>query len=399
MLESLPETRDRDTRELALQIELGPALMSARGFGDPRVGQAYRTASELAAGIGDSGRQFTALWGLWIYNVTTDRFREARQLSADLIDLSGRQPDQDFVFQARHAAWTTDLMAGDFSSCWDHASKGIDAYDAEAHRGHRFLYGGHDPGVCGRNFGAMAQWILGRPDKAMATSENAVALGERIEHPNSHVQALAFGSWLRQLRREPDAAAGLAEAAVALSTAHGIGMWVPMSTILGGWAVAEGGAPADGIEQMRRGLDAYGAAGAGSWTTIFAAALADAVAKSGAHAEALSLLADAEDILAETRVRWADAEIHRVRGETLLRRSADDHEEAAVELQAALEIARRQKAKSLELRAATSLARLWGEDGRRVEAREVLAPVYGWFTEGFETTDLRDAGALLDELS
>jgi class 3 adenylate cyclase/predicted ATPase len=399
LLESQPATPERDAQELDLKIVLGPALLSVRGFSDPEARMFYQQIRELSVRLGDLSRQFAATWGLWICNVTSDGFPEACLLSANLIELSGRQTDQDQILQAHHAAWTTDLMGGRYAACWDHASKGMRLYDPEQHRAHKFTYGGHDPGVCSRNFGSLALWTLGRADLALATSAESVTLAERIEHPNSLAQALTYNSMIRILRGEPREAMQRAKTATDLSNERNIGTWKALSVVLGGWAAVETGELVEGLQQMRHGMEHLRAGGAKTLQLRFVPPMGDFLARAGAIDEALALLGEAHRLTEETDARWGESEIHRVRGKVLLRKSVEFREEALTELQKALEIARRQKSKSYELLAAITLARVYGESGQRDHGRDLLAPVYALFTEGFETASLREAQNLLDELT
>ena len=399
LLAALPE---RAERELALQIALGPALLASRGFGDPDIGKTYERARDLAERLGDDASRFTALWGLWIYNLTGEQFRTAEDLSAQLLTAAGRQGDTAFHLQAHHAAWTTDFFRGELTAAIGHAEKGEHYYEPNEHRAHKFLYGGHDPGVCALDNRSLCEWLLGYPDRAIESNERAASLAVEIAHPNSHAQALAFGAIIHYLRREAAAAREKAKATMTLSTEHGLGMWVPIGLGIGGaaWAAKDGRGEALG--QLREAIAIFQRAGVGVLGPFFLAALVQVIGDASetyVAAEALGHLADAQAHIDRTGEEWFEAEIHRLRGEVLLKGPTNAMEEAEAAFQHALDISRNQAARALELRAATSLARLWGENKKRAEARDLLAPVYGWFTEGFDTPDLKDAKALLEELS
>jgi predicted ATPase len=251
------------------------------------------------------------------------------------------------------------------------------------------------------SFGAVALWLLGYPDQAVRCSREAVALGEELGQPGSRATALYFATVLRQYRREGPAVREIAEAAAAIATEHGLSFWLASSRLMRGWALAEQGAAVDGIAEMRQGLAGWAAVGSVTYQTYHLALLAEALGRDGQIEKALGVLADALARMHSSGERFHGAELHRLRGEFLLRqRTAEGAcREAEACFRQALTIARRQQAKSLELRAAMSLTRLYQKQGRQAETRSMLAECYGWFTEGFDTPDLREAKALLEQCS
>ncbi len=261
-----------------------------------------------------------------------------------------------------------------------------------------FLYG-EDAGVICRVHAARVLWCLGYPDQGLAQIDEALTLVQQIVHPFSLDFALSNAALVHQLRREERAAQERAEAAHSLATAQGFPFWSAYSSILRGWALAHQGQAQEGIEQLRQGLIAFRATGAELLPPYFMALLAEAYGSIGQPEAGLTVLTEALTLVDKTGERWYEPELHRLKGALLLQQSADNHGEASACFHRALDIARRQQAKSLELRAATSLGRLWQQQGKRAEARQLLAEVYSWFTEGFDTRDLREAKALLDELA
>lgn len=398
LLETLPETSDRDKQELALQIVLGPALMSSKGTSTPEVEQAYVRARELGDQVGDDSQRFAAQWGLWFFNLARARFETCERLVGDLIATSERQSDTELVLEAHHAAWATDFLLGELGSCTGHTEQGRRLYDRHEHRLHKFHYGGHDPLVCGLTFEGAALCLLGYPDQAAHRANEAMDLAKEMAHPDSSADAFLIGAWIHQFRRDASRCGEWADAAVRLTQEHELPYWLALATPIRGYSVAARGQAEEGIAQMRQGLTALIAFDIEEEAPYFRALLAEVLGQVGQVEEAIALLNEALAFVDKTGERFWEAEVHRLKGELLLKRSASDKDTADAAFNEALKIARRQEAKLLELRAATSLARLWGENGRREEAREVLAPVYGWFTEGFETADLRDAKALLDGL-
>jgi predicted ATPase len=248
-------------------------------------------------------------------------------------------------------------------------------------------------------FGAQALWLLGYPDQAVQRSREAVRLSEKLRQPNTIGLALYFAALLRQYRREEREVQRSAEAALGNSTEHGLSLWRASGLVMRGWALSEQGESASGIAQMRTGLTAWEATGGATHRTYHLALLAEALGKEGQIEEGMKALAEALALMHATRECFHGAEVHRLQGELLLRRDAADptvaYGEAEVCFRQALSVARRQQARSLELRAAMSLTRLYQKQGRMADARPTLAECYDWFTEGFDTRDLQEARALL----
>jgi predicted ATPase len=261
------------------------------------------------------------------------------------------------------------------------------------------LLHGHDLGVIGLSYTTWALWYLGYPDQALHRLQETLALAQELSHPHSVAFALNFAATLHQCRGEEQVVRERAAAVIALATEQEFPHWLARGTFLAGWAQVAGGQYAAGITQMRQGLAAWRATGAEIEVSYFLALLAEAYGQGGQAEEGMRVTAEALAIVHTAREQYYEAELYRLKGELLLARSPEQHAEADTCFRQALAIACRQQAKSLELRAAMSLARLWQRRGQCVEARELLAPIYGWFTEGFDTVDLREAKALLDELT
>ncbi|MCZ6840920.1 MAG: AAA family ATPase [Alphaproteobacteria bacterium] len=400
LVAELPEAAERDRQELAIQIALGPALMAVKGWGAPEVERTYFRARELCRDVAEPSQLFTVLWGLWLFHHMRGQFRPAKDLADEILALAERQSDSGLLLQAYHAAWTTDFYFGDFLSCRSHAQHGIALYDIDEHRAHASIYGGHDVGVCCRETLATALWLLGYPDQAVEKNHDAVGLATELSHPFSLVLALHSSAEVHQHRREPRFTQERAEAMIAVCTEHDISPeYSALGTIRRGWAVAAEGRHEQGIADIQQGLTTVQAAGATRSRTYLLALLAEVFGQTGKAEQGLKALAEALEIVEKTDVRWWEAEVHRLTGELLLSRPAQDTAVAEECFNRAIAVAQGQSAKSLELRAATSLARLWRDQSRAAEARDLLAPVYGWFTEGFDTADLKEAKTLLDELS
>jgi predicted ATPase len=400
LLQTLPDTPARARRELPLLMTLGMQLQVTHGYAAPAAEPTYARARVLCEQMQEGPPLFPVLWGLWLFHKVRSELGTARELAERLFGLAQAAQDPAQLLQVRQALAVTSLCLGEPAATKEHMEQGVALYDPKRHQGHTLLYG-QDPGVACRAFGGVALWLLGYPDQAERHSRQAVALGREQGQPSTLALALHFAAMFRQYRREVPAAAESAEATRAIATEHGLSFWRACGEIMRGWTLAEQGAPASGIAQLRQGLTAWKAAGSETYRTYFLALLAEALGKEGQIEEGLGVLAEALAQMQATSERFHGAELHRLQGEFLLRREAAEAtcREAEACFLRALTIARRQQAKALELRATMSLARLYQQLDRQAEARSMLSECYGWFTEGFDTPDLQDAKGLLEGLA
>ena len=397
LLTALPETRERSQQELAVQMTLGMALRATRGGGAPEVERLYTRARELCEQVGEPPQLFRVLWGFWLMYNSRGDYQTMRALGEQLLSLAQRLEDPDLLLEAHHALWTSLFSGGELAAARMHQEQGLRLYDPQRHRTHAALYSGHDPGVCCRYRAAPALWLLGYPDQALDSSQAALALAQQLAHPFSLALALYWAAVLHHLRREASLTQARAEAAMTLATDQAFLQQLAQATPLRGWALAASGHGEEGITQIR--LAVYRATRAPRDRPYHLALLAEASAQVGQTTQGLEALAEALATLAKSGVRWWEAELYRLRGELLLQHAVAQPEEAEACFHQALAVARRQQAKSLELRAAMSLSRLWQRQGKREEARRRLEEIYGWFTEGFDTPDLQEARALLETLA
>jgi class 3 adenylate cyclase/predicted ATPase len=394
VLSALPEGPARDGREIELQLARGLSLFTAKGFSAVEAPEAYARARELAELRADSRQQFTAVYGLWQSANGAGRIHDCRRLSNQLLHLVEGKTDDGLQLQAHHSAWATAMFAGGPAAARQHSETGRRLYDSERHRSHRLLYGGHDPGVCADSLGALGYWLLGYPERALVVASAALALAERIAHPFSLELALIYNGMLRLDCGEPTLALQQLDTAEALASEQRLG-FIFEPRFVRGAALRAQGATEESVACLRAGLASQ--LGARSFRPYGLACLAEAMAREGKHEASLAAARDGHKVQNETGYGWWDAELHRLEGIALL--GLNRLEESQRALQAAMRVAQGQQAKAYELRAATSLARLLGDQSKRKEARELLAPVYGWFTEGFGTHDLKEAKMLLDELA
>jgi len=394
-LSGLAETPERIQQELVLQLALGPMLLSTRGYGSPETRRAYRRAAELAARLGDDRAHFAATWGLWITTHGGGREDEERlRHLGELVQIADRVADPELSLQAHHSAWATWVWGGEFVRSLDHVRQGIALYDPDKHRHHALMYGGHDPGVCGKGQSAMALWVLGYSDQAAQIAGEGIILAEGLGHVPSVLHSLWFAVAVGHLRRDLATARDYSERLLTLGHEHGLRQYQAVGGIFHGWALMQSGSGDEGLAELRSCIGRYGAT---SWTMLglFRAMLAEAELLSGNFQQAEEALTGTEEV----GNRWWWAEFLRLRG--ALHRSGSVRDKAAAEqsYREAIAVARGQQAKALELRAATGLVRLWRDEGRPYEARDLLAPIYGWFTEGLDTPDLVEAKALLASLT
>jgi predicted ATPase len=397
LLRTLPDTAERAQQELDVQIALGIPLVLTKGHSAPEVEVTYARARELCRQVGDTRQLFSALLGLRRSYYMRGELQAAHNLGEQLLRLAERLDDQGLRAQAHMMLGEVLLRLGEFAQARAHLEQGMALYDRQQHRAEVFHYG-NDTEVCCRAFVAEALWVLGYRDQARQRIEEALAWAQELAHPFSLVIALRHAARLHQFRREPHSAHERAEAAIALSQEQGFMQFLADATILRGWALAEQGQVAEGLAQLRQGVAAWQATGAHQ-RSYHATWLAGAYGKVGQPEAGLRVLTEALAAVEATRERFAEAELSRLTGELLLAQSAEHHAAAETCYQQALAVARRQQAKSWELRAAMSLSRLWQQQDKRAEAYDLLAPIYGWFTEGFDTADLQEAKALLEELS
>jgi class 3 adenylate cyclase/predicted ATPase len=423
LLKTLPDTPDRSQQELRLQLAVGAVLMATKGYASPDARQAYARARELCEQMGDTPQLFPVLYGLFLVYLGVGEHKTAHGLAAQLLSLAQRQQASSFLLLAHRALGQVLFYLGEPADAREHVEQGLTLYDPQKHNP-QVSGVATDSGVACWSFAAWVLWYLGYPDQALKRAHEALTLARELSHPFSLAFALSFASWLHQFRQEGQLTQERAEALIALSSEQGFPYRLADGTIMRGWARSEQGHGEEGIAQIHQGIAAYGATGAGVQRPHHLALLAEACGKVGQTEEGLSALTEALGIVHKNGERIHEAELYRLKGELVLQsgvrgpESEEENQKAKIEtspqpltpstqaeaeaeacFQKAMEIAQRQQAKSLELRAVMSLAKLWQRQGKPKEAHEMLAEIYGWFTEGFDTKDLQDAKALLDELS
>ena len=398
LLEPLPITSGRNRQELDLQIALFAPLAAVKGYAAPELGQAYSRARELCRLVDDAPRLFVVTYGLWGHNLVQMNLNLARELAQQCLALAQASQNPAFLLEGNRMMGETAFHRGELVPAREYFERSRALYDPERHHAHAWVYG-QDPGVALLSHGSWTLWHLGYPDQALAWSHEARALAQAGSHPFSTAFAEEYASILHQMRGENQESLACAEAVITLAREQRFAEWLRLAESSRAWILVETGDVNDGITQLRQGLGAHRATGSEMFASYYLTLLARAYMSAGQADAARAALDEALAIVERTEGRLWEAEIYRLRGELLLSRdgSAGEAEAEACYLKG-LAIARQRQARSLELRAVMSLCRLWQRQGKIAEARQLLAETYSWFTEGFETADLREARALLEAL-
>jgi predicted ATPase len=394
-LEAVPDSRERTTRELTLQVTLGAALTATQGYGAPAVASTYARAWELCTRIGETPQLLPVLRGLGRFYVVRGEFRTALDVGAHLLTLAGATQDPAPLLMAHNTLGVASFYAGRFETALEHLERGLELYDGNEHGPTRSpAFRLVPPGVTCAVNAALTLWALGFPERSAARAREALALAHSLDHPFSISYACHLAAGLHQWRTEPTAMQELEDEALVHDTEHGFGLLLAAGLVQRGWLLADRGQGEAGLEQMHEGLARHREIGATALIPASLAMVADAYRKLDRPADGLSAVTEALKVARQCGQHYWEAELHRMAGVLTLQIGGD----AEAHFSRAIETARRQRARSLELRAATSLGRLWADQGKAGEAHALLAGVYGWFTEGFDTADLVEARSRLEDL-
>jgi predicted ATPase/DNA-binding winged helix-turn-helix (wHTH) protein len=417
LLGRLPDTPERAEQELSLQVTLGMPLIATEGYAAEAVGAVYTRARVLCQQMGETPDLSEVLWGLWAFHILRAELGKAREIAEEFLRLSERLPYPGLAMRGHVAMEITFFHLGEVARAREHFEKAFSLFDPERHRDDAFFYS-QNPGVIMLCHAGWTLWFLGQPDQALNRIKEALTLARELTEPHGLAHALFFAAILYQLRGEEPMAQEHAEAVISFSREHGLAMYQAMATIVKAWALLKQGRTKQAIEQMRQGLAALQATGTERVRPHFLALLVEAMDTDHQVEEGLRLLEEAQALIDRNSERYYQAELYRLQGELLLKQSKGRGipqmlagGKAVVEAESpavtnaevcfneSIKIAQRQKAKSLELRSVISMARLYQNQGRLKEARNLLTQIYDKFTEGFNTMDLREAKALLNELS
>jgi predicted ATPase len=373
--------------------------MLAKGWAAAEVGTRYKRARELARRLESPADLVPPLVGSWLYFQGSAQFDSADETTRELFEIAQSLDDPDLLLQAHHAAWPIPMLRGAFAPSYKHIEQGLRLYDYERHKQHAFVYMGHDPAVCAHALGAVVAWHLGYLEQACRHADDALHLARRLGHPPSLALALWFIGGAYAARGDSADALATADELLRLSEEQKLVQTRASALVIGGWALAREGQADEGLNRLRAGLAVWHRMGARHYLPPFTCLLAESLMCAQRYEEALPQIDQALAYCEETGERWWQARIYQTRGQLLYCRKSRSDKCAVDCFRTAIEIARSQCARALELRAATNLARLLSERDQQREAYDTLASVYGWFTEGFDTPDLMAAKALLEELS
>ena len=397
LLATLPESRERDERELLLQVAMGAPLMAVKGYGNVEVEKAYGRARVLSQKVGKGPELTRALWGLAAFYQARGDLAASEAIGRQLLEIAERSGDAALLLLANLTVGANYQYQGRWAQSLPHLERSIALHDPAVHGSLAFEYG-QDPGVIARAFAAVVLWHLGYLDRSLRASEDAITLGKEGRHSFGLAFALGFSALLHQRRHDLDRALERADETIRLARDRGYALEQALGTVVRGWARALKERSEEGLEELKQGLTALSSTGAEVGSAYFLTMLAEACHALGREEEAAGVLDAALGISEARDDRFWQPEMHRLKAEILLARDPASLDEALALLRRALEQARSKESRSLELRAATRLARLLHEQGSKDEARGLLSGVHCWFTEGLESPDLRVARALLAEL-
>ena len=397
VLQGLPEDRERQRLELDLQVALGAALVAAKGPAAPEPARTYRQAGELCRQLGEERRLIPVLFGLWASHNVRDELSAAHNVAAELLRLAEHEHDGAAEVLGHRALGTTLLMQGEFAASRTHLRKLL-AHDRSAAGSFPVFPFPFDPWVTGQAYLSLTLLLLGFPEQALTQADQALAEARRLAHHSSLALVLFCRCILDQLVRDRTGFKAHSEALMTGAVEQGFTYWSAAGAIFRGWALVEDGKTVAGIAQMQEGLAAYRGTGAEAAVPYLLGLIADAHRRANDASQGQKLVVVALDHVVRTGAYVGEADLYRLQGELWLAQPWRDPASAEASFRRAIEMARDQEAKLRELRAATSLARLWAGQGERQKAHDLLAPVHGWFTEGFATEDLVEAARLLHAL-
>ncbi|RUV72731.1 MAG: adenylate cyclase [Mesorhizobium sp.] len=398
LVRSLPESGAQAERELHLQTMLGQACIARYGYAAPETAAAFARARDLVEAVGDIRQQFPVLYGYWAVQYVRMALREQNALAEQTLALAEQHRDPERLCVAHRVCGATNEMMGELLVAREHLEQAVELYDRERHGSTAFTFG-QDLGVAALSHLNWVLWLLGYPDQAAGRQADALSLAHRVGHKNTLGFALMYSAMASAYGRTAGSAAEHSEALLELAREQKFDLWTAGATVVKGWAIARQGQAAAGVAAIQSGLAQWTSSGAEWMRPFFLGLLGEACALSGDVRRGLGALDEALAADERTGQCWPDAELHRLRGQLVaVLPDGGRPDEAIAAFQRAIQIARRQSAKSWELRAATDLARLWRHQGKHAEASDLLAPVHAWFSEGFETPDVQEAKALLDVL-
>jgi predicted ATPase len=397
-LSTLPESPERDRRELAFQVAIGTPLIAVHGYSASQTGAAYRRARALCERLGEVEPLVAALSGEFVYNFVRGDFPMMSHMIEEAQEVLERFPNPMVRLAKHRLTGVAAMYSGAFAQARCEFNEILRSYDVRQHRP-RPVYYVHDPKISALSYLALVLWVLGFPDQARDANVAAFHYAQELDQANltAHVHNFA-GAGLAELLGDVASVQAHADAIIKLADQHSLGYWRTNGQILQGWVMVQQGMTGSGLSLMRESIENRAALGVSWYQARYLSMLAAAYAQTGQAEPGLRIAAKAKDLIANNGEHMWEGELARIEGE-LMRLLGESTQQTEARFALSMAIARAQGAKSLELRAACSLARLWSDQGRRGEAHALLSETFGWFTEGRETADLVAAKALLDELT
>jgi len=400
-LKELAPSADRDRLELSLQIAMTTPMTAISGFASLESEVSYARARELCDSLGETEQIVTVLHGQWVRHTVSLGHREAAKIAAQLLNMGESQDNQTALMMGHRLVGWNELFRGRLKRSEPHLREAVTIYDSDPlmYRELR-LRSHHDPRVAALSALTIHQWLSGLPDRAIEVQEECIAHARELDHAASMAYALFHAGCIpAALSNDPAAVRRLGSELIELATEQELATYTTNGVVIMGWVTGALGDLSAGIARMEEGFEVASKGRFRYFLTVFFGLFARLHIQAGNMEIALQTLTDAKDLVEDSDERLWEAELHRVTGEALGESTGRDREAVQAEYERALDIARSAGAKSLELRAATSLARLWAEEDRVDDARALLEPAYEWFTEGFDTPDLKDARSVLDSLN
>ncbi len=396
LIKNANEGRERQERELALQVQLGQALLGGVGYGAAETSTAFRRAREMVDALGETPLRFPVYYGNWVGHYVRAELPDALQLAHEMVETAGRHDDDGAILVAHRVLGTSEMMMGKFGVARGNLERGFERYDPDKHRALASRFG-QEPGVTLHSYAALTLWGLGYPEQARGHAASALAIARELQHPLTLAYALGHGAILAHVIGDHGLSGALTDENMENSVEGGIRLWEALSLGVKASSLNAAGDYAGALASLDQGLPMLEETGTVLYRPLILSFRLEALVALGRYDEAATVLREIDRRVETTAERWNESDIRRIDGDLRLAHGATDGAEQAY--RQALEIARQQHAKSFELRAAAALARLWADRGERQQAHDLLAPILGWFTEGFDLRDLTEATALLDALS
>ena len=397
IVDTQPQSEEKNHREIEFRTVLGVPLINKEGAASPLVLENYQRARELCDQEDENENLYPILWGLYFHHYIGSELRQASEIADQLLEVGQHRNDPELKLEAHHCQWSVRFISGDLDTALEHCDQGIQLYRPEEHHALTFTYGGHDPGVCARHVSGSVLWLMSYPEQAQQRLDSAYSLAKELAHTTTTFSTLSICLLTYALRRDEDRLEQTAKELLQIAENEKMHDSLTMARGLSGWLTYRRGDQQEGLKLMRELIDRRLDLGT-AWTAIPISLISESLAEMGERQEAFSLLEDSISLGQRDDARWCEAELYRVKGRLLLGDTTQAPAAAEQAFNQAIEVAREQNAKSLELRAAVDLARLWEVSGKADQARELLRPICDWFTEGLDTPDLTKARALLEAL-